>query len=424
MRDSLFSRTTCALPAWLFWLLWLGTAGAVLVFVLTSVTEFSASVRYQRFAYIRAFQHISDSTVGHAEAVDAIRGAMARNPAHAAYGAELGAYVLEHALRLLSADAHAADAGEPPDAEPAPSWEEIEALVTQALLRDPANPWYAYALGRISNLRGACGPPVFFESGRACRTARVYRAALRNYPKNLFVRRELLAWWLAYDPDEGRRMIRQLVAQDEEEPLLPHTVPEARSFAAMLYRVAEDDASERELRLARAASGTDPEAHDAPSPIMRRGAVDVVGRDDGTADWYAPLTSPEQRVRKRFCLPDDLSAYRAASLRLLLSAGPGMAGGVRIALDDAPLALSGAAIPTIPAWQEVPVPVERLRGKACVSVYVRVTQPAAEQEALRVWGDARATTRDSLWNFEQSADLSSADGTQAGEYAIRLLLYR
>jgi len=301
--------------------------------------------------------------------------------------------------------------------------QEAEKLLQDAIGRDPANPWSYYDFGRLSYHRGDCASSLY-QISDSCPTVRYYQTALRNYSKNLFLRQEIGGWWLRHDWDRARQFIQRLVAQDLEEPLISGTAEQAKKFAQFLYAIPMDYESERELSLSLKAQKKYVEAcDDVVMPVQSAQAYES-GSDDGTADWNTPLTEPEQRVRKLICLPNDLSPYRAASLKIMMSSGGGGSVRPRIFCNDVHISTIGLNVALMPAWHEIPIDIRMLPELSSASVYIRIPETSSVKHALRIWGDQQMTTIYSVLNMKNTTDLSPTTGTQTGEYMIRLVLYR
>ena len=247
MSKALFTRYNLAFSPWLWYAVFLLLAGGTILYLRTAVSTFSASLQYRQFDGIWDLQHASENAVRHEEALQAIQTAIARDPNQVLYAAEWGKYLLEHTM-----------AGTLPPLSASLSQEaslaKAEELFEYAIMRDPANPWYYYDLGRLSDHRGDCERSVS-QAIVPCPTLRQYHQALRNYSKSLFLRQEIGQWWLTYDPDNARRLMRHLLSQDLEEPLLKLAAPQAENFAKFLYSLPMDYESEQERALSIKAEG-------------------------------------------------------------------------------------------------------------------------------------------------------------------------
>ena len=123
------------------------------------------------------------------------------------------------------------------------------------------------------------------------------------------------------------------------------------------------------------------------------------------------------------CLPDDLSRYRAASLKIMMNSVGRASVRPLIFLDE--VELSGTTLQPgfTPGWHEIPFELHALEGKSFVHVYIRISGIADTKHTLLLWGDQQPTSTYSVFNFDKVDDLSSAAGKQTGEYMIRLMLY-
>lgn len=294
-------------------------------------------------------------------------------------------------------------------------FETAEYWIGRAIRLDPANPWYLYELGRLSYYRSDCltiGQQMQHRRQFTCPTIQYYLAALRNAPKHLLLRQEVLRWYHAFDPAEGRQLLDEWWTSDStrasDSPFI------VKIFANFLYELQWDYESDREFQ---------PDAScpaDALKPIPTSQLE--VQHDDGSAEWKTPLTTDTSRVKKVFCLPTDRSSYHTAVLKIFLHRTGNDILQVNIWVDDHLLELPRQSFPSFPRWYEIPVDLAVFEGKTAVTVYIRCQSASAKTSALHIWGDQDTPTLLSEFNFQQTKDLSPDPGMQTGEYLIRLAL--
>jgi hypothetical protein len=282
-------------------------------------------------------------------------------------------------------------------------------------------------MGRLSHNRGDC---QFRRKGaegdnqEACPAVRYFLAALQNAPHKLTMRTQIIRWFYQYDREIARQLIRETLEDQAQRFIRSPGV--SLVFAEFLYDIQMDYASDQEMerilppeqvpgiRCAEASGVFD---------AAEGGAELVLQADDGSGEWKARLASDTERVKKIFCLPENLSGYRSATVKILMNRALPTPVEVQIGLNEHRLSLPPDRLSVVPEWHEIPVDMNVFAGQRQVTVYVRAWSSDPEN-ALYVWGDADTPTARSVLNFRQSRDLSPDPGIQRGEYLIRLVLSR
>jgi hypothetical protein len=303
---------------------------------------------------------------------------------------------------------------------------EAESWVEQAVMRDPANPWYYYELGRINFYQADCKASVdrrfdddaFWES---CPTARYFLAALENAPNEYFLRRVAGGWLYHFDRELGLWVMRHIIpkATDVKADGIDQHI------AQFLYDIQLDYESDNWLYHSSADSAEESATCEGIRILHRStdGAEIELGNDDGTEEWRVFLTSENARVKKVICLPENVDAYQNAALKIMMNHA-GRAGFVtRIALDDQIIKTYHHDLPRQRQWHEIPIEKQLFQEKSRVNIYLRVTNASYHSgNYLQVWGDQDTPTIHSSVNDHRTEDLSRDRGTQTGEYMIRLVL--
>ncbi|GAK57161.1 hypothetical protein U27_04126 [Candidatus Vecturithrix granuli] len=299
---------------------------------------------------------------------------------------------------------------------------EAEKWFREAILCDPANPWLYYQLGRLSHQRGDCSywkNPFLREHPASCPPAQFFLHTLRNAPGNLYLRKEISRWFYNYDAEIGLRFIQALRTTRAQEKIAnPYVI---RQLAQFLYEMQMDDASDQEF-----AHFLKTRTQKCQFNILTQDLSDAnileLGNDDGIPDWYAPLVSESERVKKEICLPESLDEYRYAALKVFMGTGGKRHFLTHLTIDDQHIATYTHTLPQQANWHEIPFDLTLLRGKSKINVYIRVEEASADGNFLRIGGDQQTPTTCSSLNFYQFGDLSSEKGNQYGEFLIRLVL--
>lgn len=301
--------------------------------------------------------------------------------------------------------------------------QDAENWLKQAIALDPANPWYYYELGRFGASRSECTHTSADFKDEDCAAARYLTAALRNAPKNTFLRTSVGAWMSHYDQDRAYSLMREVMEEDVRIPSAsPRLAKMHRNFSRFLYDIRMDYESDRELALV-----TAPPSHSnarcTPAILFQSsdGRQLELGNDDNFPDWRVRVRSTDERIKKVFCLPDNLVDYNAAALKILMkSEGPGYAA-AQINLDRHPLQTSDKVISVL-RWYEFPLDLSFLQGKTQAACYLRLAFISAQGVELHILGDQDTPTSTSMFNYQETEDLSADEGVQTGEYLMRLVL--
>ena len=332
--------------------------------------------------------------------------AVRRDRNHAEYSAALGNFLIEHP------DSSGRQQGRTHREK---NFSLAEASLTRAIMLDPANPWYYYALGNLSYRRGDCEDVEW----QVCPVTRYFSSALRNAPKNIFLRNTLGAWYAYFDRDVAYTFLKNIVEHDRLDPFA--CKEKSLTFAELLYGVGLDYDSDREAKFLRGDRSETCELKIIETDTPERHILEL-GNDDGTAEWKTALRLESDRVKKEICLPDNPEDYHTATLKILMNRVGEDSLDIRLHLDDQQVELPERQPSRLPAWYEIPVEIERLQGKSSLRVYLRAAAASAYDSSLLIWGDRDTPTNHSSLNFQQRKDLSSEEGVQQGEYMIRLVL--
>ena len=148
-----------------------------------------------------------------------------------------------------------------------------------------------------------------------------------------------------------------------------------------------------------------------------------IKHDDGTPEWRSYLAYDNDRIKKEFCVPDDIAAYQEASLKIFLSSGCPGDYTLLASIDDMLIQqFDQTELPCQQSWIDIPFPPIVLYGKQKIAVYLRTLQASpGGGDYVNIWGDSNAATTNSAFAFDQSDDLSHGEHVR-GEYMIRLLL--
>ena len=299
-------------------------------------------------------------------------------------------------------------------------FDEAEQHLQRAVRHAPVNPWYYYELARVSLSRGPCEASELELDSQAllppfCPVARYFLAALTNAPHNTLIRWQAGEWYTRYFPKLAGNMMEKFVAKS-----LPKSADEqARSLelARFLYDSHLDYQSDQELY-----RFTNPSKPVCDFALTDEGALES-GYDDGILpDWRAFLTAESIRVKKVLCVPENLDEYTSAALRFFMNHGGQGNFITNVWVNEHLVHEYFYDMPLKADWHEIPIDIDVLRGLSEASVYIRVIGATRSHNALQVWGDADRPTRNSVLNFQMTADVSTAPGIQTGEYMIRLVL--
>ncbi len=416
-----------------FYVLLIGAAGLVLAYALPALKELAARSAYQRFIGMTAGKTGETMTETQLDNAAAMLERAARyergNPR---WRAERGNFL--HRAAAASQDPTVI-------AQRSERFQQAESVLKDAVLRDPANGWNYYELGRLAISQGNCS----ITEGKLnteCQKGNAFDAAVRFAPNSVFLRTMIGAWYYEHNQNMALRLITDMLNESPQHArsvldmlwpifqdanvlraFLPQTTDIGMTFARFLYDQRLDYASDVERRRAL----PDEHAIDCASQEQFReknGETELeIGNDDGTAEWRSYLALDEERIKKELCVPDDIAAYREASLKIFMSSAyPGDCT-VLISIDETLIRqFVPRELPYENSWIDIPFPPIVLYGKQRISVYVRTLQASvADGNYVNVWGDNSVPTTNSVFAFDHVDDLSHGQNVQ-GEYMIRLIL--
>jgi len=413
-----------------FFAMLLGAFGLLLIYALPAFKELAARSAYQRFIAMTADKADDTITSEQLDRATAMLERAARyerrNPR---WSAERGNFL--HRIAAASQDPVM-------KARQQQRFQEAEASLKQTVMRDPANAWNLYELGRLEISRGNCSTNEGTLNAR-CQAGALFAAAIRFAPNSVFLRTIIGGWYASHDKETALRLIYDMVQAYPQHlrsvleflwPTFPNVrdirifVPDTQEhraiFARFLYDQRQDYASDLERRRA----FPDENTIDCAAQVHPRGDILEIGNDDGTAEWRSYLAFDDERIKKDLCLPENIAEYREATLQLFLSSGyPGDCT-VLISIDDTLIRQFGPReLPYETGWISIEFPPVILYGKQRISVYLRTMNATSENgKYVNVWGDADAPTRTSVFVFDTTDDLSREGNAQTGEYMIRLTL--
>ncbi len=412
----------------------------VLLYLFYAVNSYYAFTHYQEASKVISQKTPSPvNTTQHDQVIEHLKTAIRHDRNNAEYYYALGSYLYRY-----YADTQDGEAIE----HKAQGFHEAETWLQKAMRLDPANPWYYYEMGRLSDSRGDCPPPSSVLSLRQardrlhqgrrtdsplpwregelkegdCPAARYFSAALNNAPNEMFLRKEVGRWYYYYDQETAHRLLRKLISRDRG------TTPEhprvSREFSKFLYEIRMDYESDRE-----AAKMVDTEKERCKVSVVSQSKINLAlqgriefGNDDGSAEWRTRLASNTLRVKKVICLPENLAEYDYAALKIFMNHGGNENFIARISIDKHLVKTYDDTAPHIGKWHEIPFEKMLLQGKSSINVYIRVTGATAAGNYLQIWGDQDTPTTLSVFNVDMTNDLSLDEGVQTGEYMIRLVL--
>ncbi|GAK51917.1 hypothetical protein U14_03163 [Candidatus Moduliflexus flocculans] len=315
-------------------------------------------------------------------------------------------------------------------------FQEAEFDIKYAVLRDPANSWNYYELGRLELSRGNCSSDAGKLNAK-CRAGKFFAAAIRFAPNSVFLRTIIGAWSYQYDRNMALRLIYEMVNEHPQHlrtvldnlwptfqdinvlrTFFPETQDNLMTFARFLYDQRLDYASDIERRRA----FPDEKAIDCVLQAHQQNNELEIGNDDGTPEWRTHLTDDNERIKKELCVPDDITTYREAFLKLFISRGDPGDCTVLVSIDDTLIRqFNHRELPSESDWIDISFPPIVLYGKKRISVYVRTLGASSNGNFVNVWGDSDVPTTNSVFKFDSIDTLNQGLHAQ-GEYMIRLLL--
>ena len=325
-----------------------------------------------------------------------------------------------HALGKLLFDAATANAL---DSENITAlFHDSESGMKQAIMLNPANPWFYYELGRMIHERDGCQEPL--DGSSDCASAHYFLAALKNAPKEMFLREAVGHWFLLYDKPKGERLMKELAVGDK--PVSVESPEISRNFARLLYAFRLDDEARQERRQRQLIEGESFSAHCRPNQLSKIDTSEALefGNDAGFAEWKAPLANDAERIHKSICLPENFTEYRYSALKLYMNNGGRNDFTVHISVNGRRIKSFERTVPQLAKWYEIPFDKSVLEGRTVCDVDIRIENASADADGnfLQIWGESQTPNSRSTWNFETTEDLSSEEGIQQGEYLIRLVL--
>ncbi len=430
-------------------IMWSGIAGVVifvaayLIMVGKTYTAGVANRQFRESLALRPHGYTRNEDIE--VTTQRVRQAIQADPNHGDYYFTQGNYLWYHyVVRYGAEEGRIRDAG----------LDTAVRLLQQALRKDPANPWYAYELWRVSMFRGVC-----HNDWEQCATTRYLRMAFKNGPYELLIRSQLAAWSHAYTPKEARLLVREIIVSAPQftqdllrglwyqirdlstlRTFLPENTDALYALSWFLFEKHEDYASDlvaaeacainESTRESEAKCQADPVIADpaslcaSSSPQLRFSDNESVelGSDDRGAEWRVYVSSETFRVRKTVCLPADTTKYTAAAVKIYMNNGGSADFLATVWVDDVMIAQYDRTLPSQTQWHEIPFDISLLHGKEFINVYVRVRDATASGNYLIIWGDDSSPATYSLFNFATVDDLSYDPDVQQGEYMIRLLL--
>jgi O-antigen ligase len=178
-------------------------------FYLFRVSEsFYAFEQYQRVAdVISAEQPLVPDAKQDQSVISHLTNAIRHDRNNAEYVYALGSYLYQRPTALQPTPGTPAEVSQ---------FDEAERWLYKAVMLNPANPWYYYELGRLSDKRRDCqvATSAHFEGGlqlSSCPTTLYFSAALRNAPNEMFLRDVVKRWYSQYDPEGADRFLHQIL---------------------------------------------------------------------------------------------------------------------------------------------------------------------------------------------------------------------
>ncbi len=378
--------------------------------ILSLLHLFRVAESYYAFTFYQSVaKDISSNAILAVQSDDVIHSltrAVQHDRNNAEYYHALGKYSYQRYAEMSQAEISAATLKE--------SFNQAETWLQQAVMLDPANPWYYYELGRLSSLREDCRSGI-----DSCSTARYFSAVLQNAPNELFLRKAVGLWFYYYDQDTAHRLLREIMAGDNRK--ISENPGVTKKFSKFLYDIRLDYDSDREFARFNAGNSETCKAHSSLLYASNEAKIEI-GNDDGSPEWRTRVFSPSDRVKKVLCLPANLDPYNEAALKIFMNHGGNRNLIVQISVDDHLIKTFEQSVSRSAKWHDIPFDKSLLEGKSKINVYIRVNQASETANFLQIWGDQNPPTTQSFFNFNTTKDLSSAEGLQTGEYMIRLVL--
>ncbi len=415
------------------------SASLLVIFYLFRVSiSLSAFAYYQKFfAIVSQRGNTTITEEQHNSAITSLKNAIRYDSNNPKYAYNLGRYLLEYYAQSRS------DAiGTTREQE----LQNVEAWLRNAAMLDPGSPWYYYELGRLGQYREDCPrKKTPAHEWKNCSVTRYFSAALSNAPNSIFLRSSVTMWYYRYDRNIASQLVWETIFRDKTsinallerlwqqtqnyvtlKILLPNNSEITHAFSKFLYDKHQDYESDLEARQAGFSEQRESGECKANSMLRRSpGNTEIeLGNDDGTAEWITYLASEEVRVKKQFCLPANLDRYNYAAVKIFMNSEDSEMFVAYISLDDVLIQQYTYSISPVRQWYEIPFDTALLQGKSRVHVYVRVAEASTSGNSLHIWGDQDTPTTRSVFNFDESDDLSFHNGIQRGEYMIRLILRR
>jgi len=303
-----------------------------------------------------------------------------------------------------------------------------ETSLKTALWLDPGSAWNYYELGRLEEVISPCDDLSMFDASTSCPGATFFVSALQHAPNHLFLRKSVGLWLYYRSRETAFQIIRDVIAFYTKNPQKREV-----EFSKFLYDMQLDYESDRygpvksidDPKILSERCLQDASSACFPIPELEGEGIECHS-DAGTAAWRAFLNSDAMRIKKIICVPPHLDEYTSASLNVLMNNGGNGNFTARFYLDEQLIKQYDATdpIPRTAAWYEIPFDIHLLQGKSnsYVTIYVRVAGVSHVKNYLQIWGTQDEPTSYSVFNFNTTEDLSLEQGTQTGEYMIRLRL--
>ncbi len=385
----------------------------VLLYLSRVVLTLTGFAYYHQFSAVLAERPVADLTPQqHETAVTFLKKAIHFDSNNPDYLYELGHYLHEYSAESSSQERR--DAREQ-------GLQEAETWFKKAVLLDPGSPWYYYELARLSQRAGACSKKQLQHDLEGCVIAQYFFWALKNAPGNTFLRGIIIPWYYRRNEKIAVQLIKNILAGKRGEARITDL-----EIVDFLYALNMDYESDR-IDAASTYGKDTMRGRDRCDNIAIIGRstdrkVIELGDDDGSPEWRTYLVSDTDRVKKVICLPENIAEYDEAVLKIFMKGGGGKNFVTRISIDNHVIKWYRHDTPTTQAWHEIPFKNKILQGKSSIHVYIRTFGAKAAGDHLTIWGDQDAPSIHSTFHRDTTDDLSSRQGSQTGEYMIRLFL--
>lgn len=415
------------------------SAGLLVIFYLFRVSiSLSAFAYYQKFfAIVSQRGETTITEEQHNSAITSLKNAIRYDSNNPEYAYNLGSYLLEYYAQSRS-DAIGTTREQ--------GLQNVEAWLRNAAMLDPGSPWYYYELGRLGQYREDCPrKKTPAHEWKNCSVTRYFSAALSKAPNSIFLRSSVTMWYYRYDRNMAAQLIWGTIFSDKDNigtilehwwqhtqnyatlrALLPNNSEITRKFSEFLYDRYRDYESDLEAKRISGFPQNDLGKCEG-TRVLRRSPGNKkieLGNDDGSSEWRTYLASDQVRVKKVFCLPENIDDYDSAALKIFMNNGGNGDFTALISINNYPIKQYNPVdpVPRHAAWYEMPFDKTLLQGHSHINVYVRVKGATGKNNYLQIRGDQNTSPKNSFFNFDMKDDLSFDKGVQTGEYMIRLVL--